>query len=409
MKYNKIKYINYLLGLVLLLVTPLYAHAKNGDQIIEPTIISFKSQGEDSFIDLNFDYWSIDEKGYPTNQDKLLNLSEKYEKMPKEMIEKELGPAKKTDKTIDSGNGHARLSLSFKPGVYLLKLDDESFNKLKSYYIPAFFLKVGSSEELSITSKAIDKSIGLYKKDKFDKSPLEGVEFELYEFEGSREKAVKKRVSYKDGSYHIDPDGSYRLRTDNKGMIKVYGLNRYKKYFFKEIKAREGYILDNKTSKDLSYGMIANLVNEKKAKGRYKFVKVDSKNSDIRLQGASFVLSKYDLNRKAYYVVKKGSSDFIVESNKLGEFYIEGLDFGRYRLQETKAPEGYKLSSEPIDFTIGKNETKITKARFIENVKNPPRNKLVKTGDIKMYVSLISGLAFLTLGMILLKRERKNK
>lgn len=409
MKYKKIKYINYLLGLVLLLVTPLYAYAKNGDQIIEPTMISFKSQGEDSFIDLSFDYWSIDEKAYPKSQDQLISLSEKYEKMPKDAIERELGSSKKTDKTVASANGHARLSIELKPGIYLLKLDDESFDKLKSYYIPAFFLKVGSSNELSITSKAIDKSIGLYKTDKSDKSPIEGVEFELYEFEGSRDKAVKKSVSYKDGIYQIAPSGTYTLKTDHMGRIRVQGLSRYKKYFFKETRAQNGYVFENLTSKDLTYGMIANLVNEKEAKGRFKFIKVDSKNSDIRLQGARFVLSKYDPEKKDYYVLKRGNDDYIVESNKSGDFLIEGLDFGKYRLQEIKAPEGYKLSSEPIDFEIGKNETEVTKARFIENEKKPKKKRLVKTGDIKMYISLISGLIFLTSGVILLKKERKNK
>lgn len=409
MKHKKIKYLNYLIGLVLLLVTPLYAYAKNGDQLIEPAIISFKNQGEDSFTGLTFDYWSIDEKDYPKDQDQLIVLSEKYEKMSKDLIDKDLGPSEKTDKTIASEDGHAKLVLKFEPGIYLLKLDDESFNKLQSYNIPAFFLKVGDGNELSITSKAVDKSIGLYKTDKSDKSPLEGVDFELYEFEGTRDKAVKKTLSYKNGVYHIDSDGTYTLTTDSNGSIKVYGLNRYKKYFFKEVKAKKGYIPSNQTSEDLSYGMIARLVNEKESKGKFKFIKVDSSNSKIRLSGARFVLSKYDQERKDYYVLKKGKDDYIVESGRRGEFYIEGLDFGRYRLQEIKAPSGYILSSEPINFVIGKDETKITKARFIENKKLPPRKRLVKTGDIKIFILLISGLVFLIFGMILLKKERKDK
>lgn len=81
--------------------------------------------------------------------------------------------------------------------------------------------------------------------------------------------------------------------------------------------------------------------------------KVDSKDADIKLQGAEFKLKN---SENKYAVVEKGKvtswneEGTTLTSDEQGLFSVTGLDAGTYYLHETKAPAGYNLPAK--DFKV---------------------------------------------------------
>ena len=92
--------------------------------------------------------------------------------------------------------------------------------------------------------------------------------------------------------------------------------------------------------------------------GSITIVKVDGKDSTIKLPGAEFELTKLkpDPNDDSKWIVddsfeavKQTTSN--EEENK-GKAVFSGLKYGKYRLMETKAPTGYNLLRKTVDITI---------------------------------------------------------
>lgn len=82
--------------------------------------------------------------------------------------------------------------------------------------------------------------------------------------------------------------------------------------------------------------------------GSINIIKQDSETSE-RLVGAEFELRDAEGN-----VVVTGTTD----SN--GELEWAGLDYGDYQLIEIRAPEGYRLLTNPIDITINSENSNVT-------------------------------------------------
>lgn len=273
-----------------------------------------------------------------------------------------------------------------------------------------------------------------------------GVKFELYE-KGKVDPLYVIKDQKASGTYHISDKNqegaTTSLATNSSGQIKVYGLDRNKEYYFKEIKAKSGYIESDKTSKDMSYGDEDTITNYRipKENGKIRFVKIDSEDDSIKLKGAKFVLCVKDPKTGEYYKVPDGDGDTILVSDENGEFEIDNLPFGHYRLQEIEAPKGYEISTDSIDFEISKvNSGQEIQVKFVKNKaipdrtpgrtpgrkpdeptggkipsRNPSRipsrnpSSIVKTGDIKILLFLGAGLALIGLGINLLKKDKVTK
>ena len=88
---------------------------------------------------------------------------------------------------------------------------------------------------------------------------------------------------------------------------------------------------------------------------------LDSKNKEVTLSGAKFVLYRMDGDTKEYakltnnkidgWVTDKGDATTL-ETNGAGDILIEGLNVGTYYLEETEAPVGYNKLTEPIEVKI---------------------------------------------------------
>ncbi|WHY29158.1 SpaA isopeptide-forming pilin-related protein [Bacillus wiedmannii] len=170
--------------------------------------------------------------------------------------------------------------------------------------------------------------------DKDNKIPLAGAEFTLYD---------------QTGTTAIRP-----ITTGDDGVAKFNNLRR-DKYLIKETKAPKGYVI----SQELKRGILVELgsdeitkytLTNKKFVGKVVLTKTDA-HSGEKLEHAVFSL--LDQNKQVIPEHKE------LTTNNKGQITVDNLKPGTYYLQETKAPEHYKLNSTPIGFTIKEDQTTV--------------------------------------------------
>lgn len=136
--------------------------------------------------------------------------------------------------------------------------------------------------------------------------------------------------------------------SDSKGQ---FGFEEvpFGSYIIREIEAPTGYVLSEESypvtvSED---GEIINIrtVNEK-IKGNVTVTKIDEEYPDNRLSGAEFTVYS---DEKCETEIGKLS-----ETEK-GVYLLENLEYGKYFLKETVAPDGYILDENSYPFTIKEN------------------------------------------------------
>ena len=198
-------------------------------------------------------------------------------------------------------------------------------------------------------------------------------------------------------------------------------INDIKKgdYIFREVEAPSGYIIKNVDTKftisDKSVEL--RVVNSKTStdKGRHDFMKTDEAKKP--LGGAMFkVMTK---NKDGKFVpVKRDGKDYIVTSADNGKFAVEDMDYGKYYLVEIKAPQGFILLSDPVEFEIKKQaDNKTISIAFITNKKDTITRtpggditrggKIPKTGDIRFFMSMIGGAIMFFIGKWIIAKDDK--
>ncbi|MDA1804096.1 SpaA isopeptide-forming pilin-related protein [Bacillus cereus group sp. BY32LC] len=170
--------------------------------------------------------------------------------------------------------------------------------------------------------------------DKDRKVPLAGAEFTLYD---------------QTGTTAIRP-----ITTGDDGVAKFNNLRR-DKYLIKETKAPTGYVI----SKELREGILVELGSEeitkytftnKKFVGKVVLTKTDATSRE-RLEHAVFSL--LDQNKQVIPEHKE------LITNDKGQITVDHLKPGTYYLQETKAPEHYKLDDRLIEVKIAEDQTTV--------------------------------------------------
>ena len=87
--------------------------------------------------------------------------------------------------------------------------------------------------------------------------------------------------------------------------------------------------------------------------------------------------------------------DGILTSDKDGKFSLQGFTEGKYKLREIKAPEGYQLMNETVEFNIGPNTNLQTESNpFV--IKNDEKTSMPFTGSQRL---LIVGSVVTVLGV----------
>lgn len=112
--------------------------------------------------------------------------------------------------------------------------------------------------------------------------------------------------------------------------------------------------------------------------GSIKIVKVDSKDNNIKLGGAEFKLEKIIDNNGEINIDENFEPIVLTtktEEETLGEAEFKNLEYGKYRLTETKAPNGYSMQRKPIDIEITEEQPD-----YVGQVINKEKTILPDTG-----------------------------
>ncbi|PDZ23868.1 hypothetical protein COD78_11350 [Bacillus cereus] len=168
----------------------------------------------------------------------------------------------------------------------------------------------------------------------------------------------------------IDKDGKVveTIVTDDKGEALSKQLP-VGSYTLKEVEAPKGYELSSSSvSVDVEANKVVtvDVVNKKiseKVTGQFEIVKVDAEDKTKVLSDAEFE------------VYKDGKKVDTLRTDKTGKVVSQKLEPGKYTLEETKAPLGYKLLKEEIEVVVEAN--KVVEVQ-IENAKELGSLQVIK-------------------------------
>lgn len=303
--------------------------------------------------------------------------------------------------------------------VRLVKVD-ESGNPLKGAKFK--LLKREGSEYVEVKNKATmkkDDKLELSPKDD-DRSKVKSEEnTDKSKEEKSKDEKKEEKSSVESKNEEKSDEGLY-ISNDAGEII----INDIKKgdYIFREVEAPAGYVIKNIdtrfTISDKSVELrVVNSKTPDKDKGRHDFMKTDEAKKP--LGGAMFKVMTKNKDGK-FEPVKKGGKDYIVTSADNGKFAVEDMDYGKYYLVEIKAPAGFILLSEPVEFEIKKQaDDKTISIAFITNKSDTitrrrttpggdiTRRKIPKTGDIRFFMSMIGGAIMFFIGKWIIAKDDK--
>ena len=160
---------------------------------------------------------------------------------------------------------------------------------------------------------------------------------------------------------------------------------------------------------------------------------LDSKNKEVALSGAKFVLYRMDGDTKEYAKLAGGKIDSWVtdknsattlETSGEGNILIEGLNVGTYYLEETEAPVGYNKLTKPIEVKItatsdatgvsetveykNSSETSYTQATDATvKVLNKAGTQLPSTGGIGTTLFYVIGGGLMAVAAVLLVTKKR--
>lgn len=268
---------------------------------------------------------------------------------------------------------------------------------------------VTDNNNVTINAKESSTNVRLIKVDESGNT-LMGAKFKLLVRRGNEYVEIKNKDSHKSDDGAVSGDDGLYISNEFGEII----VNDIKKgdYIFREVEAPTGYLIKNVDTKftvtDKSVEL--RVVNSRTTteKGRHDFMKTDESNRP--LGGAVFKVMTKDKDGK-FSPVKKDGRDYIVTSGSNGKFAVENMDFGKYFLIEIKAPVGYVLLSEPVEFEIKKQaDDNSISVIFIKNKKDSTitrrkipgdkiiRRKIPKTGDIGYFMLMVAGLVLFIIG-----------
>ena len=299
--------------------------------------------------------------------------------------------------------------------VRLVKVD-ESGNPLKGAKFKLLVRR--GSEYVELKNKATMK-----KDDKLELSPKDDDKSKVQSEENAEKskdensKSEKREDKSKDKAK--SDDGLYI--SNDAGEIIINDIKRGD-YIFREVEAPAGYLIKNIDTRftvtDKSVELrVVNSKTPEKDKGRHDFMKTDEAKKP--LGGAMFKVMTKNTDGK-FEPVKKDGKDYIVTSADNGKFSVEDMDYGKYYLVEIKAPQGFILLSEPVEFEIKKQaDDKTISIAFITNKSDTitrrrttpggdiTRRRIPKTGDIRFFMSMIGGLIMFFIGKWIIAKDDK--
>lgn len=166
-----------------------------------------------------------------------------------------------------------------------------------------------------------------------EEMPLAGAEFEVY------------RINSDDTEVYLGT-----ITTNDLGIATMGNLRNFI-YRVQETGEPEGYLLPLGEEAVITFEISSDnlepsytIINEPERTLTIlkRNVKDNSDGSPFYLEGAKFLVTKVD----------DDSFEETLITNSDGSALLEGLEYGTYMVEETKAPSGYKLNRTPIEITI---------------------------------------------------------
>lgn len=270
------------------------------------------------------------------------------------------------------------ISVSLKPGTYTVK-EILTSEQEELYEQPADQqVNIESAKEASVNfaNKIRSRQLILVKKDGDSKKPLEGAIIGVYDKKTG--KLIQKGT------------------TDENGEVR-FSLEIGKKYYYKEIEAPLGYILNGK-----KHEFVLKKDADKKVtmlNDRYKQKIVITK-ADIDtgkpLAGAKYEILDKDKNRV-----------YVGETGTKGKWTVTDVPLGKYYYHELKAPSGYELNEATYEFEL-KKYGEVEKITAVDQILvKKPNHDAPNTGDNSMMElsGFLALAAIATLALIMLKRK----
>ena len=199
----------------------------------------------------------------------------------------------------------------------------------------------GVSLRIEVPDTFIVGSVLLRKVDHEDNSLILDAEFTVYD---SDDRPLCWQET-EDG-YILSDEGDTVIHA---GEVTLSGLPAGT-YRISEVKAPDGYlVLDSDRSFTINaenaLACIEIEIENTQRKVAVGIIKMDAEDHTKRLEGAEFTLYRYEDGTL-------GEALMTVVSDRNGLAVFTDLVAGQYRIIETKAPDGYKLLANPVDFRI---------------------------------------------------------
>lgn len=249
--------------------------------------------------------------------------------------------------------------------------------------------KPTNNDSTSEDNKDSSKDSENQDKEKSDDTKLNEVDKNKVKDLKANENLLKETPKAKDGEDRLI--GLYQ--TDDKGQIVVKDL-KYGEYYFKEVKTKTDYILDQKpvNFKIDTKDQLIELGMQNAKMGELELTKVDVSTGKV-LANATFVI--YGEDGKT--TVVKGKTD----ANGKAVFKLKP---GKYFYQEIEAPTGYKLDNRKFPFDI-KPTGDIVKCKMT----NTPIPVIPKTGTSVTNLAIPGGIVLVVGGTYVVLRKVRNR
>lgn len=270
------------------------------------------------------------------------------------------------------------LTCSLKPGDYIVRevLTEEQAKVYRQPEEVKVTVKSGETSAVDFKNRLRGQHVVIVKKDGESREPLAGATIGV--FEKKTGKLVKKEV------------------TDEKGEA-VFDLEIGKAYYYKELKAPVGYILNRDKhsfkgdgAKELEF----TLLNSREKQG------IEITKSDV--------VTGQVLSGAVYEILdEKGEQLFKGETGESGKWQVSDVPLGKYYYHELKAPNGYKIDDKKYEFKIS-DRGKIKKINAKDEAIKTSVEKAPDTGDRRMpeAAGFLAIASIATLAVLMMMRRR---
>ena len=247
------------------------------------------------------------------------------------------------------GSNNGRYTTDSSGSIVIPNLDPETTLIIKETKAKAGYILDDTPQQAVIKSNAVAVveflnqplgSLQILKKDAFTRQPLAGVQFMVTKADGS-----------------VIGNGTGIFTTDADGSIVINGLEPEMTVIIKEVRAKDGYILDDTPKQaTIKTNEVTTVEFLNQPLGSLQILKKDS-NTREPLEGVQFMVTQTN-----GAVIGNGTGIFTTDAD--GSIVINGLEPEMtVIIKEVRAKDGYLLDDTPKQATIKSNE--VTTVEFL--------------------------------------------